>query len=72
MTNMILGVNVEKLSRKDILEKIEKYISQPGDFIHIVSLNPENVVIASEVSEFKRVLTAAQIKIIDGIGKRYG
>ena len=68
MTNMILGVNVEKLSRKDILEKIEKYISQPGDFIHIVSLNPENVVIASEVSEFKRVLTAAQIKIIDGIG----
>jgi N-acetylglucosaminyldiphosphoundecaprenol N-acetyl-beta-D-mannosaminyltransferase len=66
--NKILGVTIAKVTKQDILEKIKKYISQPGDFFHIVSLNPENLVVAQENSQFKKVLETAQIKLIDGAG----
>ncbi|MCL4377278.1 MAG: WecB/TagA/CpsF family glycosyltransferase [Actinobacteria bacterium] len=40
----------------------------PTDFFHIVSLNPEIFVLASENSIFKRAIETAQIQILDGIG----
>lgn len=71
----ILDIGVEKQSKADILEKIKKYIKLrllPGgaelDAIHVVSLNPENLVIAVTNANFKKVLTDAPIKIIDGVG----
>ncbi len=66
--NKILGVTINKESKKYILYKIKKYIQKPAGFFHIVSLNPENLVIAQESSEFKQVLETAQIKLIDGFG----
>ncbi len=51
-----------------ILEKIIKYIRQPAGFFHIVSLNPENLVVAQQNKEFKQVLVSAQIRINDGVG----
>ncbi len=64
----ILGITIPKESKEEILEKIIKYVRQPAEFVHIVSLNPENLVVAQENQVFKKVLNTAQIKIIDGVG----
>ncbi|MCX7881371.1 MAG: WecB/TagA/CpsF family glycosyltransferase [Patescibacteria group bacterium] len=64
----ILGITITSQSKKEILEKIKKYIRQSVDFCHIVSLNPEILIIAQENKEFKKVIETAQIRIIDGVG----
>lgn len=64
----ILNITASSYSKKTILEKIIKYINNPVGFFHIVSLNPENMVIAQENKNFKRVIETAQIKIVDGVG----
>lgn len=64
----MLGVTIENRTKKDILDKIVKNIASPAGFFHIVSLNPENLVIAQENEEFKKALNDAQIRIVDGFG----
>jgi N-acetylglucosaminyldiphosphoundecaprenol N-acetyl-beta-D-mannosaminyltransferase len=66
--NKILGTSIFPETKSTILEKIIKYIGQPKGFCHIVSLNPENLVVAQESKLFKKVVETAQIKIIDGVG----
>lgn len=66
--NNIIGIMVENSSKKQILEKIKKNIGVNTDFFHIVSLNPEIMVIATKDNEFKTILNRAQMKIIDGFG----
>lgn len=66
--NKILGISVIPESKSSILEKIILYISKPTGFHHIVSLNPENIVLSTEDESFKRVVETAQIKLIDGTG----
>lgn len=66
--NKLLGITIERESMQSILEKIKKYIIQPSDFFHIVSLNPENLVIVQGNREFKKVIETAQIRLIDGVG----
>ena len=64
----ILGINIAPQSKSSILEKILLYIRKPTGFYHIISLNPENLVVATEDDSFKRVIETAQIKIVDGVG----
>lgn len=64
----ILGIMITPESKSSILEKILLYLNKPTGFFHIVSLNPENLVITTENELFKRVIETAQIKIVDGIG----
>lgn len=66
--NTLLGITLPNETIAIILEKIKKYLSAQKEFCHIVSLNPENLVIARKSSEFKKVIETAQIKIIDGVG----
>src|SRR3989339_432993 len=66
--NKILGITIPLQSKQDILEKIIKYLSSPKGFFHIISLNPENLVIAQKNQKFKKIVETAQIKIIDGAG----
>ncbi|MCS6956718.1 MAG: WecB/TagA/CpsF family glycosyltransferase [Patescibacteria group bacterium] len=66
--NKIFDIEVVPLSKKIILEKILKFIEKPKGFFHIVSLNPENLVIAQENYYFKKVLCQAPLKIVDGFG----
>ena len=66
--NKILGITIVKESKSSVLEKILLYVAKPTKFVHIVSLNPENLVSATENGSFKQVIESAQIKIIDGIG----
>lgn len=67
-TVKVLGVSIKNQTKNQILEQIKKYILNPKGFVHIVSLNPENLVIAIENREFKQVIETAQITIPDGIG----
>ncbi len=64
----ILGITIPTDSKKNNLDKIVKYITNPKSFFHIVSLNPENLVVASRQKSFNRVVNKAQIRIVDGIG----
>ncbi len=64
----IFGIEFKNLSEKDILEKIKKFLEKPKGILHIISLNPEILVISEEDREFKEILRKAQIKIVDGIG----
>lgn len=66
--NSILNISINPESKKSILEKILLYIHNPTGFFHIVSLNPENIVITTENKLFKKIVETAQIKIIDGTG----
>jgi len=64
----LLDIGIEKQSKIEVLEKIKKFLAFPNECLHIVSLNPENLVVAEENAEFKKALKDAQIKIVDGIG----
>ncbi|MCS7093198.1 MAG: WecB/TagA/CpsF family glycosyltransferase [Patescibacteria group bacterium] len=65
---ILFDVPKECLSKKNILEKIIKFIEKPAGCLHIVSLNPEIAIIAEEFPYFKRAISEAPIKIIDGFG----
>jgi len=67
-SNKILGITIIPETKSSVLEKILKYIDRSTGFSHIVSLNPENLVITTENESFKKVIETAQIKIIDGTG----
>ena len=67
-SNKILGITIVPETKFSILEKILLYISKPAGFFHVVSLNPENMVISTENELYKKVIQTAQIKIVDGVG----
>ncbi len=64
----LLGVPIPTESKKEVLEYIKKYLSMGQEFVHIVSLNPENLVLCHEDEEFKKIVEMSQIRIVDGIG----
>jgi N-acetylglucosaminyldiphosphoundecaprenol N-acetyl-beta-D-mannosaminyltransferase len=67
-SNKILGITILPETKKTILEKILLYIDKPSGFFHIISLNPENLVVTTENALFKKIVETAQIKIVDGVG----
>ncbi len=68
MIKKLLEIPINNRTKRDILEKIKIGIYHRDQFFHIISLNPENLVIAQKNDEFKKVIRTAQIRIIDGIG----
>lgn len=66
--NTLLGIPINYDSKETILEKILKHLKNPKVFFNIVSLNPEIMVEASRIPEFKKVIEQAQIRINDGVG----
>lgn len=64
----LFSIPVESLSLEQVLEKIKKFTFQPIGLFHIVSLNPENIVISQTNKQFFYVLQSNQIALIDGIG----
>src|SRR3990167_5888194 len=64
----ILKIELTNTSKKHTLEKIEKYVSDPKGFFHVVSLNPENFVLAQKNNSFRKTLQDGQIQLIDGFG----
>lgn len=67
-TSQILGIPIGSESTESILEKIRKGLHSHGDFVHVVSLNPENVLLTTKDGLFKRIVLEAEYTINDGIG----
>jgi N-acetylglucosaminyldiphosphoundecaprenol N-acetyl-beta-D-mannosaminyltransferase len=63
----ILGVRIDNLSQREILEKIESFLSEDG-FHQIATINPEFVLAAQKNEEFKNILNNCALNVADGIG----
>ncbi|PIZ63231.1 hypothetical protein COY16_02545 [Candidatus Roizmanbacteria bacterium CG_4_10_14_0_2_um_filter_39_13] len=68
----LLGTTIKNQSKEHILEKIQKYLHKPYAFFHIVSLNPENIMLAKTDQEFQNILSQGDIQLIDGVGVALG
>lgn len=64
----LFGIQIEKTSKDKILEKIKKFLKKPKGILHIVSLNPEILILSTKDKEFKKIINKGKIKIIDGVG----
>lgn len=67
-----LSITAENASKEKILEKISLFMDKPLHFFHIVSLNPENLVIAEHNKEFRNALSEGDIQLFDGVGVQLG
>lgn len=67
-----LGLPLDPLTQNEVLEKIKLYLSLPRSFIHIVSINPENVIVAHQKRAFYEVCKKADLALPDGIGVVWG
>jgi N-acetylglucosaminyldiphosphoundecaprenol N-acetyl-beta-D-mannosaminyltransferase len=67
-TQKMLGITIPKDTKSEVLEKIQKNITNPVDYFHIASLNPEIIVLSQKHAQFKEYLNWAQIRILDGTG----
>jgi len=63
----ILGVLVNKINKKEILDEIENWLETNSQH-YIVTPNPEIILAAQEDEELKNILNKADIAICDGIG----
>lgn len=66
----IFGVKIEEYSQKDVLDKCLKILkNQKTKKPHwIITLNPEILLEARKNNFYKKIITLADFKIIDGIG----
>lgn len=63
----VLGCPVDLLERDDVLARINSALS--GDtLLHVVTLNPEQVMAARSSSRMRELIEAAQIVTADGVG----
>ncbi len=63
----ILGVKIDNLGRKEILEKVENFLQQDG-FHQVATINPEFILEALRNQEFRDILNTCNLKIADGMG----
>ena len=63
----ILGVLVDKITMKQVLDKIKNWLGSEKQH-YIVTPNPEFIVAAQKDEKFKNILNQADIAIPDGIG----
>lgn len=63
----ILGVPIDNLSRKEILDRIRRFLIEPK-FHQIATVNPEFLVEADRNPEFKDVLNQCDLRVADGFG----
>ena len=63
----ILGVRVDNLERKEILEKISRFLSE-NEFGQIATVNPEFILEAQKDEEFRNILNSCDLNVADGVG----
>lgn len=61
----VLGVDIDRLSKGEVLEVIEKWIEK-GGFHYVVTVYSEFLVKAIEDSDFRKILNKADLAVIDG------
>jgi N-acetylglucosaminyldiphosphoundecaprenol N-acetyl-beta-D-mannosaminyltransferase len=65
----IIGTRVDNFSKKEILEKIRTFLSEPK-FHQIATINPEFILEAERNIEFKNILNNCDLNVADGFGIR--
>lgn len=63
----ILGVQVHRVTRGQALALIETFIAS-GQSHHVVTVNPEYVVMAQQDAAFRQMLNQADLALVDGVG----
>lgn len=63
----VLGVRVEGLTMDEVISRLDGYLTS-GRSHHLVTVNPEFLVLAQGDPEFRAVLNAADLSIADGVG----
>lgn len=63
----ILGVKVDNLTKKEILEKIRTFLAEPK-FHQIATINPEFILEAQKNLEFRNILNTSDLNVADGFG----
>ena len=63
----ILGIKIDNLSKQDVLERINSYITNDSSQV-IVTPNPEFVLKAQKDEKFRNILNKTDIAIPDGTG----
>ncbi|MDD5043318.1 MAG: WecB/TagA/CpsF family glycosyltransferase [Patescibacteria group bacterium] len=63
----ILGVTIDNLDKKQVLEKLEIFLHLPEQH-QIVTVNPEFIVAAQKDEKFKNLLNKCALSIPDGFG----
>ena len=66
----LLGIEIDNLSKKEILEKLEFFLSE-DKFHQIATINPEFILEAQQDVNFKNILNQCDLKVADGIGIKY-
>lgn len=66
--NLVLGLPISNERPEVILEQIVKGLINNRHFVHVVSLNPENMVQSSKDPLFKQIIMEAKYTINDGVG----
>jgi len=66
----ILGVRVDNLERKEILEKISCFLDG-NNFRQIATVNPEFILEAQKDNEFRGILNSCDLNIADGSGIKF-
>ncbi|MBW6440838.1 WecB/TagA/CpsF family glycosyltransferase [Patescibacteria group bacterium] len=67
MDNEILGIKINRMTTKEVLEKIKGFLLSNNQH-YIVTLNPEMVVETQKHFLFKEIINDADLVIPDGIG----
>ena len=67
---MVLGIEIDNLTKKEILEKLEFFLSE-DKFHQIATINPEFILRAQKDREFKAILNQCDLKVADGVGIWY-
>ena len=66
----LLGVRIDNLAKKEILEKIEFFLSEDA-FHQLATVNPEFILAAQQDEAFKGLLNQCSLSVADGIGLKY-
>lgn len=66
--NQILGLQLNTDSSELVLEQIIRGLTIHREFAHVVSLNPENVVLSTKDPQFRHIISEAKYTINDGVG----
>ena len=66
----ILGVKVDNLPRKEILEKVNNFLSEDR-FHQIATINPEFILEAGRDEDFRNILNNCDLNVADGFGLKF-
>ncbi|MEA1936658.1 MAG: WecB/TagA/CpsF family glycosyltransferase [Patescibacteria group bacterium] len=69
-TIKILGVKIDKLAKKEVLEKVDSFLSADGQY-QIVTLNSEIILETQKDEEYFYILNKADLSVVDGSGLKF-